>query len=232
MDARALLEQILGTGKDLAARGGQMAERQLGVPSAGPERDAMLGGLGKGALIGGALALLLGSKSGRQLTGSALTVGGLAALGGLAYKAYQDWQKAQGGAPADPGTPIDRLTGPAADSRGLALLRGMIAAANADGHIDEAERTRITGQVDRLGLGAEWGQFLADELRRGSDVAEVARGADSLEAAAELYLVSRLVIDVDDPRERAYLDRLSTALGLAPDLVRRLEAEAAGGTPV
>jgi uncharacterized membrane protein YebE (DUF533 family) len=228
VDAKSLIDQLLGAGRDLAARGTEVAERKLGVPAEGPERDAMLGGLGKGALLGGALALLLGTKAGRQLGGSAVTVGGLAALGGIAYKAYRDWQAAQGGGAPEPGTPVDRLTGPQAESRGQALMRAMIGAARADGHIDEAERVRITGQVQRMGLDAEWSRFLLAELDRPLDAAAVARGADSPEAAAEIYLVSLTAIDLDDPRERSYLDTLARHLRLAPDLVRRLELEAAG----
>ena len=47
----------------------------------------------------------------------------------------------------------------------------------------------------------------------------------SLEEAAELYLVSRMVIDVENSAERAYLDDLTRALELAPDFVLLLEQE-------
>jgi uncharacterized membrane protein YebE (DUF533 family) len=57
----------------------------------------------------------------------------------------------------------------------------------------------------------------------------VAREADSPEAAAELYLASVLVIDLDDARERVYLNELARALGLDPELARRLEREARPG---
>ena len=82
MDARGLLDQLLQAGRELATQGKGMAEKGLGVPAEGPQRDAMLSGLGKGALGAGALGLLLGSKGGRKIAGSALTLGGLAsALG-------------------------------------------------------------------------------------------------------------------------------------------------------
>ena len=44
--------------------------------------------LAAGALV----AVLLGTGTGREVTGSALKLGGLAAIGGLAYKAYQNYQ--------------------------------------------------------------------------------------------------------------------------------------------
>jgi uncharacterized membrane protein YebE (DUF533 family) len=226
MDARGLLDQLLQAGRELATQGKGMAEKGLGVPAEGPQRDTMLSGLGKGALGAGALGLLLGSKGGRKIAGSALTLGGLAALGGVAYKAYQNWQASQGSAPP-PGTPVDRLTGPPAERRGRALLRAMVAAAKADGHMDEEERQRITSGIQRLGLEGQWATFLLEEIGRPLDAAAVAQDVDSPEAAAEIYVASLAVIDLDDPRERSYLDDLAKALKLPPDLVRRLETEAA-----
>jgi uncharacterized membrane protein YebE (DUF533 family) len=226
VDARSLLDHLLIAGRELAAQGKGLAEQGLGLPQQGPQRDATLSGLKKGALAGGVLGLLLGTKSGRSLTGQALAVGGLAALGGVAYKAYRNWQASQSVPPPPPGTPVDQMQGPPAQARSEALVRAMIAAAKADGHIDDAERARITQQMQRLGLDAQWVAFLLAEIDKPLDAGEVARGADTPEAAAEIYVASLLVIAVDHPDERAYLDRLAAALQLAPDLVRELEAEA------
>ena len=49
----------------------------------------MFSGLGKGALMAGGLAALLGTGAGRRLTGGTLKLGGLAAIGGLAYQTYE-----------------------------------------------------------------------------------------------------------------------------------------------
>jgi hypothetical protein len=81
MALKDMLDQMLAAGRDLAAQGQAYAEQKLNVPSAGPERDAALSNLGKGALAGGALALLLGTSAGRKLTGTAAALGGLGALG-------------------------------------------------------------------------------------------------------------------------------------------------------
>ena len=48
--------------------------------------------------MGGVLGLLMGSKRGRSMGGTALKYGGVAALGALAWKAYQDHQARQAGA--------------------------------------------------------------------------------------------------------------------------------------
>jgi len=226
MDAKALLDDLLRAGNDLASQGTEMAARSLGIPEEGPERDATLSAMGKGAAAAGALALLLGTGTGRKLTGTALKLGSLAALGGVAYKAYQSWQAGRGGEIAEPGTPAGELIGAEAEQRSRALIRAMVAAAKADGHVDEAERGRIFEGIARLGLQDSAVELLSAEIDAPSDPAAVAAGADSPEAAGEIYLASLLVMDPDQPGERAYLAELSRQLGLDAALVSELEAQA------
>ena len=92
IDARAVLDQLLRTGRRMAGQGRDAAQRRLNVPPPGAGREALYSGLGKGAAAGGLLALLLGSRAGRRLFGGLFKAGGLAALGGLAYQAWQDWR--------------------------------------------------------------------------------------------------------------------------------------------
>lgn len=116
-------------------------------------------------LAAGALAaVLLGTGAGRQVTGTAVKLGGLAAIGGLAYKAYQNYKAGQ--KPADVAREPELLPPPAGDSFdpaqapqgeaefALTIVRAMIAAAKADGRIDEAERGKIIDKVGLSGLGA------------------------------------------------------------------------------
>jgi uncharacterized membrane protein YebE (DUF533 family) len=203
-----------------------MAESKLGIPSGGPQRDAALSAMGKGAAAAGVLALLLGTGAGRKLTGGALKLGSLAALGGVAYQAYQNWRAGQAGETAEAGTPVGNLTGPAAEQRSRALIKAMVVAAKADGHVDEAERQRIFAGIARLGLQGEAVELLSAEIDAPVDPAAVAAGADFPEAAAEIYLASLLVIDPDQPSERQYLDDLARHLGLDGALVAELENQA------
>ena len=238
MAFKDMLDQMLAAGKDLAGQGQGFARQHLNLPPAGPDRQQALANLGKGALGGAALAALLGTKGGRRLTGTAATLGGIAALGKVAFDAYQTWQtnQAQGG---QPGAPVGELSGPevgggdlgeqAGEQRSQLLLRAMIAAAKADGHIDETERANIAKAIGQLGLDADTRLMLDAELARPLDPIAVAAGADTPEVAAEVYLASLFVIDVDAPVERAYLDRLASALGLAPSLAAQLEAQAQAG---
>jgi len=227
MDAKAILDLFLESGQELADKGKEIADEKLGVPKDSKERESMLSGAGKGALAAGALAMLLGTGAGRKLTGTTLKLGSLAAIGGIAYKAYGKWQTQQSGAAIEPGEPANKLSGNAMEKRSIALLKAMIASAKADGHIDDSERAKIKGQIDKLGLDSSAILFLQDELEKPLDVNSIAAGADSPEAAAEIYLVSRMVVDLDNEQERTYLKELAEALSLAPELVAQLESDIA-----
>ena len=114
---------------------------------------------------------------GARSRGPALKLGGIAAIGGLAYKAYQNYKN--GDKPADPAAPQDKtLLPPPEDTSfhpsqapqgeaefALTLVRAMIAAANADGHIDEAEQKKIADKLALSGISAEAEQFLHAESR-------------------------------------------------------------------
>lgn len=181
----------------------------------------MLGSdFGKGAMTGGALGLLLGrNKATRKLA----TYGGLAALGMMAYRAYGDY-KAQQGAPVQPQT-IDRLPPPQADLHGEAILRALVAAAKADGHLDARERQVIDGEFARIAPGSDVQQWLQAELDKPLDPAEVARSAATPEIASEMYLASLVAADEQNYMERAYLDELARRLRIDDALKQRLEQE-------
>lgn len=220
MNTRGLLDQLLKSGQ-------QMLEKQGGANtsgSAGGGLGGLLSGAGGGLLGGGALGLLLGSKKARKYGGKALTYGGLAALGVLAYKAYGNWQANQRGAAAEPQT-VDRLPPAQVEQHSQAVLRALVAAAKSDGHIDERERALIEGEFTRLDSDRELQHWLHAELNKPLDPAEVARAAQTPEMAAEMYLASVMMVDQENYMERAYLDELARQLRLDPGLRQELESQ-------
>ncbi|MCB1802551.1 MAG: tellurite resistance TerB family protein [Gammaproteobacteria bacterium] len=225
MDAKAFIDDLITSARKLSTQGRNLAEDKLGVPAQGSERDAMLDGMGKGALAAGALAILLGTGVGRRVAGSAIKLGGLAAVGAVAYKAYQNWQSnnPQAGGAA---VPVDTLDAAPLQARSELLLEAMIAAAMADGHVDADERARIGQQLAELGLEQDVERFIATRVSHVPSTGELAAKADSIETAAEVYLVTRLLIDDGNPRERAYLEELVSALGLDPAMREELERQA------
>jgi uncharacterized membrane protein YebE (DUF533 family) len=92
----------------------------------------------------------------------------------------------------------------------------MIAAANADGFLDDAERGRITSHLERAGLSDEERDFLRAEFDAPRPFDEIAAAATSREDAEQIYAVSLLAVEVDTEAERAYLEELRRALGIYP----------------
>ena len=246
MNAQALLERFLGqSASPPTAQPSASPWTNLGGSGssgiAGTAREALnsaggLGGLAASGVAGGLLGLLVGGrkKKSKGGLGGALSHGGAAMLGALASQAYQSWQKGQ--VPSEAPTPspqqianVDQrflpAAAPAADGQPfeLALIRAMIAAAKADGHINAEEQGRIFGRVGEFGLDAESKAFVFDALAASVGVSEIAALATTPEQAAELYLASRLAVEPDGSAELAYLEALAHRLKLPADLVAHLE---------
>jgi len=193
------------------------------------------GGLVGGAAAGGVMALLVGNKSARKFAGKAASYGGAAVLGGLALKAYQNWQQngtvstefdaAAQGSSISSQQPFT-LPEPQPDSFDLYLVKAMIAAAKADGHIDAEEQQRIFKAVDQMELPGEVKAVLFDLLSKEIPVEEIASGTNGLEQKTELYLASCLVINPDHPSEKIHLEKLALALELPPGLAEHLQSQA------
>ncbi|MCR4509024.1 tellurite resistance TerB family protein [Pseudomonas sp. 32.2.56] len=234
MNTRGLLDQLLKSGQDLlqqksgGASAGGLGGLLGGAAKGGQGGDlgTLLKGAGGGALAAGALGLLLGNKSARKMGGKALTYGGLAALGVMAYKAYGNWQAQQASAPqAEPQT-LDRLPAPQAELHSQAILKALVGAAKADGHVDARERQLIEGELVKLTQNdAELQHWLQAELNKPLDPADIARAASTPEMAAEMYVASVLMVDEEHFMERAYLEELARQLKLDPALKSELEAQ-------
>ncbi|MEM9303158.1 MAG: tellurite resistance TerB family protein [Pseudomonadota bacterium] len=220
MDPQKLLNQLLGNPGASAAAGG---------------------------LAGGALAGLLTSKKGRKKAKKLATYGGFAAVGVMAYKAWQNSKQPATPPPPNPGATVPPPPPPAAsvtqaatqaaflpapgDAAGADLLsrhllEAMVSAAKSDGTIDAEERQRIETQLAEL--PAEEQTELRSLLESDADPHRIASLATTPQEGAELYLASALAIDPDHWAEQAYLNTLRDALQLDPDFARHLEAQARG----
>ena len=223
MSAHLILDQLLKSGMSL------LDGKRSPV---GGASSAGFGQLGTGIAAGGVLGLLLGTKRGRSIGGAALKYGSVAALGAMAFRAYSQWQAQQAAPISSPGTTglaartVDLLPAPEAESHSRAIFQALIAAAKSDGHLDERERGLIDAEMLRLQADAGDRAWLAAELLRPLDPAEVARAATTPELAAEMYLASLLVIDDTSFMERAYLDEFARQLKLPAALKAELEKQA------
>ncbi len=227
IDPQELLEQILAAGKDLvkkgkaqtgdltvkgkeiAAKGEDYLVDKLNIEDTEISREALRKGVGAGAAAG-ALALLLSSRSGRKMA----TLGGLSALGVIAYKAHKS-----GKMPKSADEVIGLLTGRKAQDRSAILLKAMVSAAKADGSIHDNEVEMIKAYE---GASMEAVQAVMDQPANPKAIAAM---ADNDQAAAEIYAVSCRVANGLNPKERDYLDHLAMGLKLDPELAAKIETE-------
>lgn len=287
MSMNQLFDQFIGGNTGNTTSGSNVSGNAGGISStlanaipaglANKVPGGLAGGVAGGLAAGGLLGVLVGNKKMRKkagkLAGGAVGLGGAAALGALAYSAYQKWQGSGASTPgstlsaiSDPqpatavphqnsGVPpiapmqhqreayagyrplsqaptqesFDPEVAPATDGNPfqLALVKAMIAAANADGHIDADEQKYIFDAVGKLDLDAEEKAFIFDTLRNPPSIETIASLANGLEQASEIYIASVLAIDLDDPAEQAYLDALADRLSLPPGFTAHLEHQVA-----
>ena len=112
------------------------------------------------------------------------------------------------------------------DSGQMLMLRAMITAANADGHIDENEHQQIYQQVDDFDLTTEDKASLFDELRRPLSLEELVKAVPNSQTAIEVYAASLLAIDERQSASLNYLNRLASSMTLPPELVKAVHAQA------
>ncbi|MNX74701.1 Inner membrane protein YebE [compost metagenome] len=240
MNTSDLLEQLLRAGQgSMAQQGGGGASAQGGLGDLGGLLGGLLGGGagasagGGGAGLGGLLGGLLGGGSPMGGAPQSRSAGGtnyaaLASLGMMAFQAYQAWQRSQASAPQEAPRTVDLLAGPEAEEHSHAILRALIAAAKADGRIDDAEKQMISTEIGRHTDDPQLQQWLDDEVAKPLDANEVAQSATDPGMASEMYLASVMLVDDQQDAERNYLDELAAALQIDPQLQVHLEQQAKG----
>ena len=167
----------------------------------------MMGGGGRTGGSGGGLGDLLGGLIGGGASKDGLG-GVLDSLGG-----GSKISKGSGGGLGD--LLNGALNGEAAtdttaeqESEAEVLLRAMIYAARADGHLDDAEKKKI---LENLG---DERSFVENELMSPRDVEgfirSVPRGMEQ-----QVYMMSLFAIDLDSNEEAHYLDQLAKGLNIS-----------------
>lgn len=191
-----------------------------------------------GGLAGGLASSMLTSKKGRKLGKKALKMGGIAAVGALAYSAFQKYsgdknQIPQGQAAPQSTAPFQAPPEGSSfmpaqnDSQGqqklgLTLVRAMIAAARSDGRLDAQESQAIFQRIETLDLTSEERNLLIEEMGKPVDIDALISCAVNQEIASEIYVASLLAVEVDTVEEKSYLGMLAARLKLPQNLVQEL----------
>jgi uncharacterized membrane protein YebE (DUF533 family) len=187
----------------------------------GGNRNLAIGGLGAlaGVVLGGRRGL------GGALRGG-LGGGVMALLGAMAYQALKSRTGQAPRVPLGLAAPQTEAEKAELARNSELVLKAMINAAKADGRVEESEVRRILGRVQDSGADPQSLEFLAAEMKKPMETAElVAAARGHPELAAQLYSASLLAIEVDTPAEKQYLEELAAALGLEPEVVQRLHQE-------
>ena len=229
MDIKSLLNQALQS--DLVKQGSQKLSQGSSSLSGLTQDKGKLGALGAGAIGGGLLGALMGSKKTKKIGKKAVGIGGAAALGALAYKVYNDYQAKQGTPDSSPQATFDEQD----SNHNLLILRSMIAASKADGHVDEEEMAKIEQAVEEMAkieqavenMGADYQltKLVSEELHKPLDPSDIAQLATSPQQASEIYLASLIVVDEQNFMEKAYLKELARQLNLADEVKLQLEQQ-------
>lgn len=208
----------------------------LGGLLGAPGTQGAIGGAASGALV----SLLMNGKSRKKLQKHAVKAGGIAAVAGIGYYAYRKWQEGrQDGPPpvpaALPAPQAAALPAPLPDAPALPeatiplsaelpmkMVLAMIAAAAADGSIDQVEMNALATAIDDAPVTADEKARLSAALNQPPTVEAVAALAASPEEASEIYGAALTAIDVDTPSEHLFLRRLGRALELDEVLVATL----------
>lgn len=205
------------------------------------DAEDILDGLLRGAL-GGRGKRSRGTRRAVGRRGSLINAGTLLAAAGVAWGAYEAWQGQRGGGTPPGGAPpsappIPGRTGedtvpplpdttPALSEPVLRLVRLMVSAAGADGHLGPKEREHILAEARRS--GAE--DVVTQELGSPAPLTDIVGDVTDPELKKQLYTLAFSVVRADETvtgGERIYLAGLAHQLRLPASEVSRLEAEAA-----
>lgn len=189
------------------------------------DRNTQIAAAGAGALV---TALLLGTKGGRRFIGGTAKTGAVFGLGVLAHRAWMQSKGQKPSADAEP-SQLGYVTAKKAEPEfAEALVRTIIAAAWADGVIDEAETVVIDRALKEAGLGGKDRAILENTRPEAETLDKIAAGALSPNHAAQLYAAACVVTGDPTAEEAGFLSRLAARLAIAEAHAAAIRTEAKG----
>lgn len=182
-----------------------------------PGLKGALGGAAGGALV----TAMMGNKTARKVA----KTGGLMALGGLAWQAYRNYQESNPEAAPELSEQSFELDAESSANEIDLIVRAMIAAAHADGQLDDEERTKIWDHALKSEFSTSQLEALSQEINHPVGVAQLAVMAQGMEQKLEVYTASKLVIGEEQEGGAVYLRDLAEALALPRGLILALNQE-------
>lgn len=109
---------------------------------------------------------------------------------------------------------------------GRLILRAMIYAARADGHIDAKEQAMIMSATQQLSYEANINSLIREYLSEPLNPQTLARCVRTKDQALDVYRLSSAAIVADHPQEQQYLADLARVLNIDTTTKRQLDQEA------
>lgn len=222
MDILSSLQQILtpgarnpsaGAGAANNGHGSDLLSSIMGASSLGGLAGALFGGKRSNGINGGA-----GNSAGAGGGLGSIIKGALLAGGGaMLWNKYKD--RIRENVSGDPAARRRVAADSVPEERAERMIRALVYATKADGHVDEDEKDAIAAEVSKLGLGETANQVVQSAMNEPIDPEKLARGVVDEEEALQIFTVSCAAVNIDSFMERNYLTALAQALHI-PDDVR------------
>ncbi len=189
---------------------GTLGKVAMGIMVAKTVGNAMGGSGGLGNMLGG---LLGGSKGSGNSAAPAGGMGDL--LGNLMGTNQSTRDNGLGNLLSDALSGKEISPTPTQEEQARILLKAMINAAKADGHMDAEEQEKIVKHIGDV--TPEEVEFVKAEMAAPLDLQGVINSAKGIEP--EVYLSSLMTINLDSQEEAHYLDKLAKGLGISQQAV-------------
>lgn len=105
------------------------------------------------------------------------------------------------------------------------MIQVMVAAACADGTMDEQEEKAILDRLRGADLSQEERMFMLEELHHPKDIASLTAGISNPSTAKAMYMLAIAAIAIDTEAERRWLDDLARGLGLSQAVQQFIEEQ-------
>lgn len=219
IDAEKLLGKLLSS----AVKGGGRKRKKQKYKKSDDLMGSLVGNLATGKGLMTAIGLGVGaytifkSKSGGELYGGSSS----------SSQPPPPPQQRATSVPTPPPVPTPDQGPSSQPSQDLAvrLIQTMVAAAHADGRLDEEEELRILERLQEQGLAPEEKRFLLDQLHHPLTISQLIEGVDNPQVGQTMYSLAVSTIVIDTREERSWLDTLGDGLSISSPMRSFIEQE-------
>ncbi|MGV6852333.1 MAG: DUF533 domain-containing protein [bacterium] len=114
---------------------------------------------------------------------------------------------------------------PKQQDQAILLIQAMIAAAWADGTLDNAERSAIVKKAQTAQLNTSELEFLETQLQNPVSIDQLAAEAKSAQLEEATYSAAYLAIEVDNDQEQEFFNLLAQKLGLSETQIKLIHQQ-------